>query len=105
MGKEPVHYGPENDVATNLSLVKHNTTEENESVHLPHTADKNKKIRQGNAACNQQTAESPEELYTAVRKKTKESTAKNEDELPQIPPQGVEQLYTAVNKDTTHYSK
>ena len=47
-----------------------------------------------------QTSDSPEELYTAVRKKTKESTAHNEEELPPIPPQRVEQLYTAVNKKT-----
>ena len=45
-------------------------------------------------------AESPEELYTVVRKKTKESMAQNEEEPPPIPPQGVEQLYTAFNKKT-----
>ena len=39
-------------------------------------------------------------MYTAVRKKTKESTAQNEEEPPPIPPQGVEELYTAVNKKT-----
>ena len=100
MGKEPVHYGPENDVATNLGLVKHKITEENESVHLPHTADKNMNIRQGNAPCNQQTAEPSKEYYTAIRKKTKESTAQNEEKQPPIPPQRVEELYTAVNKKT-----
>ena len=47
-----------------------------------------------------QAAESPEELYTAVRKKTKESTAQNEEEPLPIPLQGVDQLYTAVNKKT-----
>ena len=100
MGKEPVYYGPENAVDTNLSSVKHNTTEENESINLLHTAAKNKKLRKGNAACIQQRAESPEELYSAVRKKTKGSTEQNEEELLPIPPQGVEQLYTVINKRT-----
>ena len=100
MGKEPVHYGPENAVATNLSFVKHNTAKEKESIDLPHIADKNMKLRQGNAACIQQTAESPEELYTAIWKKTKECTVENEEEQPPIPLQRVEQLYTAVNKKT-----
>ena len=100
MGKEPVHNGLENSAAKILSLVKNSTTEENECIDLPHTTDKNMKLRQGSAACNQQTAESLEELYTAVRKKTKESTTQNEEEPPPISPQGLEQLYTAVNKKT-----
>ena len=100
MGKDPVHYGLENIVATNHSLAKHNTAKE---IHLLHTADENRKLRQRNAVCcNQQKDGSPGELYTAVRKKTKESTAQDEEEQPPIPPQGVvnEQLYTAVNKKT-----
>ena len=93
------------------------TAETKASAHISdeNTADEDvmqRKVTKGNQlTCNQdiqetdtkttsQTSESPEELYTAARKKTKESTAQNEEEPPPIPPQGLEQLYTAVNKKT-----
>ena len=42
--------------------------------------------------------ESLEELYTVVKKKPKRSAAKEDDNIPPIPPHTVEELYTAVNK-------
>ena len=51
----------------------------------------NQDIQETDTETTSQTAESPEKLYTAVRKKTKESTVQNEGEPPPIPPpQGVE---------------
>ena len=116
--KVPVHCSPEKIAAANLSSTKQNTAK-GTIIDLPHrnTVDQeNFSMLQNTTKENQtklnrdlpdiaaetptQTAESPEELYTAVRKKTKESTAQNEEEPPPIPPQGVEQLYTAVNKKT-----
>ena len=40
-----------------------------------------------------------EELYTAVKKKPKDSMPKDEEETPPIPPCTVEELYTAVEKN------
>ena len=42
-----------------------------------------------------QTVDSPEELYTAVKKKP----AEDEEEVPPLPPHTVEELYTAVQKN------
>ena len=109
--KEPVHCQPKTSAATSLNLTKQNSTDKNihsqpvENVAKAHQLILyNQEIQENNRATvtkyPSQTAESPEELYTAVRKKTKESTAENEEEPPPIPPQGVEQLYTAVNKKT-----
>ena len=39
-----------------------------------------------------------EELYTAVKKKPHASTAGDDEEAPQIPPHTIEELYTAVQK-------
>ena len=39
-----------------------------------------------------------EELYTAVKKKSKYYEPKGEEETPPIPPHTVEELYTAVQK-------
>ena len=39
-----------------------------------------------------------EELYTAVKKKPQASTAGDDEEAPQIPPHTIEELYTAVQK-------
>ena len=39
-----------------------------------------------------------EELYTAVKNKPKASTAGDDEEAPQIPPHTIEELYTAVQK-------
>ena len=58
----------------------------------------NQDIQETDTKTTLQTGESPEELYSAVRKKTKESTVQNEVEPLPIPPQGIEELYTAVNK-------
>ena len=41
---------------------------------------------------------SVEELYTAVKKNAKHSATEEEEEAPQIPPQTIEVLYTAVMK-------
>ena len=41
---------------------------------------------------------SPEDMYTAVKKKPKRSAAKEDENAPPIPPHTVEELYTAVNK-------
>ena len=87
--KEPVHCPFKSSAATSLTL-KQNSTHNNIEIQDNNTA---KKV-------SLQTAKSLEELYTAVKKKTKESTAQNEEEPPPIPLQGVEQLYTAVNKKT-----
>ena len=40
-----------------------------------------------------------EELYTAIKKKPKDSVPKDEEETPPIPPYMVEKLYTAVEKN------
>ena len=45
-----------------------------------------------------QTIDSPEKLYTAVKKKPHFSTAGDDEEAPQIPPHTIEELYTAVQK-------
>ena len=116
--KKLVH---ENFAATNLSLAKHCKAEGKKLVHstCENTPGKDKQlhITQRNILKRDQpkhsqdmqeiaphtplqTVESPEELYSAIRKKTKESTAWNEEELPPLSPQGGEQLYTAVNKKT-----
>ena len=106
---KPVHCPPKTSAATSLSFTKQNSTHNNiHSQPVENAAKVNQPI-----LCNQeiqqniitkqipsQTAESLEELYTSVRKKTKETTAQNEEEPPPIPPQGVEQLYTAVNNKT-----
>ena len=92
----------ETSVATNVSSTNLNTAEGKKSVHTRgvitignniHSVDKNVDNLKGD-----QPKESLEKLYTAARKKTKESIAQDEEEPPPIPPQGVEQLYTAVNK-------
>ena len=44
------------------------------------------------------TVESPEEVYTAVKKKPNGSTAEDEEEAPPLPPHTLEELYTAVKK-------
>ena len=44
-----------------------------------------------------QTIDSPEELYTAVKTKPKDSAA-GDGQAPQIPPHTIEELYTAVQK-------
>ena len=108
--KEPVHCPPKTSPATSLSLTKQNSTHNIHSQPVKNAAKVDQPII---LLCNQeikqniitkqipsQTSESPEELYTAVRKNTKESTAQNEEEPPPIPSQGVEQLYTTVNKRT-----
>ena len=105
-GKEPVCCQHKNLDGTHFSSV----------VHLPcensvqkHTNSREKsggnwpkcKYTQENITQNPlQTAKSLEQVYTAVRKMTKGTTAQNEEEPPPIPPQGDEQLYTAVNKKT-----
>ena len=107
--KEPVHCPPKTSAATSLTFTKQDTT--HKLIHSQPV--KNVAKVDQPILCNQeiqdniittqiplQTSESPEELYTAVRKKTKESTAQNEEKPPPIPPQRVEQLYTAVNKNT-----
>ena len=105
--KEPVHCPPKRFAATSLTLTKQNSTHNHihsqpvENVDQPILC--NQEIRDNiitSTHIPSQTTESPEELYTTVRKKTTESTAQNEEEPPPIPPQGVEQLYTAVNKKT-----
>ena len=46
------------------------------------------------------TTESPEVLYTAVKKKPKDNTADNKEKiLPPPPPHSVEELYTTVKKN------
>ena len=117
--KGPVHCSLGKSASANPSLTKHNAAEgtiidlasrnnvDQErlgSLQQNATKENQKKLNHDlpdNATESlTQTSESPEELYTAVRKKTKKSTAQNEEELSPIPPQGVEQLYTAVNKRT-----
>ena len=102
--KEPVHCPSEISVATNVSSTNLNTAKGNKSVHIRsvitiggdiHSLEENVDNLKG-----AQPKESLQELYTAVRKKTKDSTAQNEEEQPPIPPH--EQLYTAVNKKTQH---
>ena len=117
MGKETACCPFETIVAKNLSSSKKNTAEAKASVNLSDENTVDEEILHLNASkqkqlnCTQdiqetdtkttsQTAESPEELYTAVGKKTKESTTQNEEEPPPIPPLGVEELYTVVNKKT-----
>ena len=48
------------------------------------------------------TTESPEALYSAVKKKSKDNKADKEDKVPPPPPHSVEELYTAVKKDVKH---
>ena len=100
--KEPVHCLPKTSAVTSLSLTKQNSTRNNIHSQPVKNAAKvgqpilcSQEIQQTIIAKQipSQTAESLQELYTAVRKKTKESTAQNEEEPPPIPPQGVEQLY------------
>ena len=102
--KEPVHCLSEISVATNVSSTNLNTAKGKKSVHIRgvittgddiHSLEENVDNLKGD-----QPKESLEELYTAVRKKTKESTAHSEEEQPPILPQEVKQLYTAVNKRT-----
>ena len=85
-------------------MTKQNTTHK---ISYPFTTSENvAEVNQPKGNINQeisthipsQTSESPEELYSEVRKKTKESTAQNEEKPPLIPTRGVEELYTAVNK-------
>ena len=45
------------------------------------------------------TTESPEALYTAVKKKPKYNTADNEEKVPPPPLHSVEELYTAVKRN------
>ena len=117
-GKEPetaISNCPFETIA--IKILSSTTAETKASVHLSdkNTADEDvmqTKVTTGNQLkCNQdiqetdtrttlQAAESPEVLYTVVKKKTKGSTTQNEEEPPSIPPQGVEQLYTAVIKKT-----
>ena len=93
--KKPVHCPPKTSAATSLTFTKLKIAAKVDQPILC-----NQEIQQ-NIITKQiplQTAEPLEELYTAVRKKTKESTAQNEEEPLPIPPQEVEQLYIAANK-------
>ena len=116
--KAPVHCSLGKSVAANSSSTKQTSAEgiedlpsrntvdqENLSIQQNATKENQKKLNQDlpdtATECLTQTSESPEELYTAVRKKTKVSTAQNEKQPPPTPPQGVEELYTAVNKKTS----
>ena len=107
--KEPVHCPSKTSAATSLTLTKQNSTHNNIHSQTVNNAAKvdqpilcNQEIQDNFTATQTslQTAESLEDLYSAVRKKAKENTAQNEEEPPPIPPQGVEQLYTAVNINT-----
>ena len=51
-----------------------------------------------NETATQISFHATEALYTAVKKKPKDSAVKDKEETPPIPPHTVEQLYTAVKK-------
>ena len=54
-------------------------------------------IKQGDTTpTTSHTAESPEALYTAVKKKPKDNATENEETISSTPPHMVEELYTAV---------
>ena len=61
----------------------------------------NKKSKKGKANAKDtpsHTADSPEELYTVIKKKPKGSVEEDEEEAPPLPPHTFEELYTAVKK-------
>ena len=107
--KEPAHCASQSSSARNQSLTTYKTAKGKKSVYLPNqntTQKCNQKAGNRNRLrCHQQymqetAIDSLEEMYTAVRKKTKESatTANFEEAAPTIPPHTVEELYTAVMK-------
>ena len=108
MGKEPVYYPSESSSASycNQSLTTHKTAKgkylpnENTTWKCTQKAANNNQQRCHQHNIQETVMDSLEEMYTAVRKKTKESstTATFEEAAPTIPPHTVEQLYTAVMK-------
>ena len=81
------------------NLEQRDQPKQRQDVHDSTYAVVHKKSKKGKAntatPIPSQKVDSPEELYTAVKKKPSE----DEEELPPLPPHTVEELYTAVQKN------
>ena len=95
---------PENerDLAPLYNLKQRDQPKQRQDVHESTYAIVHKKSKKGNANTKEtatpipsQKIDSPEKLYTAVKKKQ----AEDEEEVPPLPPRTVEELYTAIKKE------